>query len=192
MRLKTSLLPILLLSISTLFIQGCSKEKEQQEVQTTKTTQHTNEYTLQTLHNTQLILEKKEDGFILKNKPHAILLIDVFATWCPPCQASASHLSSLQKKYKDAIKIIGVSIEDGIPVENLQTFQKQHHANYTLVHTSDTRKLINDIAQKLHIGNNFGIPLLAIYKDGKLLHYYQGMIEEEFIESDIKQALGKQ
>jgi hypothetical protein len=32
---------------------------------------------------------------------------------------------------------------------------------------------------------------MAMYKDSKLINHFVGMVEEEFIESDIKQALGK-
>jgi len=189
--LKTSLLSFLLLS--TFFIQGCSKQKEQEQTAThkAKTTLSTNAYTFTTLKNTKIVLQKTKNGFALKDAPSKILLLDIFATWCPPCQASASHLASLQKKYKNEIKVIGVSIEDGIAQNTLQEFQKQHHANYTLVNSSNSRHLINDIAHQLNIKNNFGIPLLAIYKDGKLIHFYQGMVEEEFLNNDIKQALGK-
>ena len=31
---------------------------------------------------------------------------------------------------------------------------------------------------------------MAMYLDGKLINHYVGAIEEEFIESDIKRALG--
>ena len=189
MLLKHSLLPFLV--FSTLFVQGCSKTKEHTQEQTTKQQHNPNEYVFQTLENTQLILKKENGGFALKKNPNTILLIDIFATWCPPCQASASHLSALQKKYKNDIKVIGVSIEDGIATKNLKAFKQQHNANYTLVHSQENRRLINDIAKELHMGQNFGIPLLAIYKNGKLLHFYQGIVEEEFIESDIKQALEK-
>jgi thiol-disulfide isomerase/thioredoxin len=190
--LKTSLISVLVLG--TLFIQGCSKGKEEQHITTVAKTQpkkNPNEFTLQTLTNEPLTIEKAENGFLLKGEPETILLLDVFATWCPPCQASAAHLSSLQKKYKKKIKIVGVSIEDGVPRSALEEFQTQHNADYTLVDSPENRRLINTMAEQLKLGHNFGIPLLAIYKNGKLVRFYQGMVEEEFIESDIKQALGK-
>jgi hypothetical protein len=33
--------------------------------------------------------------------------------------------------------------------------------------------------------------MMVMYKDAKIVNYYLGATEEEFIESDIKQALGK-
>jgi len=187
--LKISLLSLLLLS--SILFQGCSKEKkEQKAVQKANALLSTNEIVLTSLDKKQYILQKTQEGFILKKPQSKILILDLFATWCPPCQAEAPHLASLQKKYKDSITIIGVTIEDFISDEKLQTFKKEHKADYTLVNSSQNRRLIDALAKKLHLSNNFGIPLVAIFKDGKLVQYYQGATEEEFIESDIKRALG--
>ncbi len=184
--IKHTLLSLALMS--TLLFQGCSDSDEKQEKQTLKQEQG---FILQTSDNTQLTLKKTAHGFLLKEQPNKLLLLDIFATWCPPCQASASHLSALEKKFGDAIKIVGISIEAGLPHEQLINFANQNHATYTLSTAQQTRKLLDTIAQELHLGNSFGIPLLAIYKDGKLVKFYQGAIEEEFLQSDIKNILGK-
>ena len=183
--LKTTLLSSLL-AFSFLF-QGCSSDKKNEDANALLAK---NEIVLTATTNKQYVLKKVNDGFTLENSHAKILILDIFATWCPPCQAGASHLTSLQKKYKNEIKVIGVSIEDNIPNTKLEAFKTKYSANYTLVNSSENRRLVDDIAKKLKIGNNFGIPLLVLYKDGKLLKYYQGAVEEEFIESDIKRALG--
>jgi thioredoxin-like negative regulator of GroEL len=96
----------------------------------------------------------------------------------------------ITKKYKDSLVVIGISVENGIQNSKLEDFRKEHNANYTLVNSNENGRLIDALAQKLKVGSNFGIPLMAMYKDGKLVNYYQGATEEEFIESDIKKALG--
>jgi thiol-disulfide isomerase/thioredoxin len=174
-----------LLAFSMLF-QACSSNNDKDA----NALLATNETVLTSTNNKQYVLEKENGGFKLSNSKAKILIIDIFATWCPPCQAEASHLTSLQKKYQKDVKIIGVSIEENIPNSKLETFKKEHSADYTLVNSSANRPLIDTIAQNLKLGNNFGIPLMVMYKDGKLFKYYQGATEEEFIESDIKRALG--
>jgi len=181
-----------LIAFSLLF-SACSSQKKEESngaVEKTNSLIAKNEIVLTSTDNKEYVLKKSGNGFQLENSKAKILILDVFATWCPPCQAEAPHLSSLQKKYKNDIKIIGISIEDNIPNSKLEAFKQSHNAKYTLVNSPENRRIVNELAKELKLGNNFGIPLLAIYKDGKLIHYYQGAVEEEFIESDIKRALG--
>ncbi|SFV65813.1 putative lipoprotein thioredoxin [hydrothermal vent metagenome] len=179
-----------LLAIS-LLVQGCSSEEKSKKTDViTDTHVANNKIILTSTDNKQFVLKKTDEGYILENSKAQILILDIFATWCPPCQAEASHLASLQKKYKDHIKVIGVTVEENIPNNKLVTFRNKHNANYTLVNSTENTRLINEIAKKLQLGKNFGIPLLVLYKNGKVLKYYQGAVEEEFIDSDIKRALG--
>lgn len=52
---------------------------------------------------------KPVDLAALKGKQ--IVVVEFWATWCPPCRASIPHLTQLQKKFKDVV-IVGVSDED--------------------------------------------------------------------------------
>ena len=177
----------------SLLLSSCSSQKKEEnnsKVEKTNTQVAKNKIVLTSIDNKKYVLQKTTNGFQLENSKAKILILDVFATWCPPCRAEVPHLSSLQKKYNDDIKIIGVTIEDNIPNTKLENFKKTNNAEFTLVNSPANRELINELATKLQLGNNFGIPLLVIYKDGKLVQFYQGAVEEEFIESDIKRALG--
>ncbi|MEN8302445.1 MAG: TlpA disulfide reductase family protein [Campylobacterota bacterium] len=182
--LKTLILPTLL--TITLFFQACSSDSDQNANDMVSS----NEYILTAINNTQYIAKKGPDGFSVENTQGKVIIFDIFATWCPPCKAAASHLSSLQAKYKDKLVIIGVTIEDDILNEKLQEFREMYDAQYTLVNSKDNRRLVDDIADSLKVGERFPIPLMAMYLDGKFITHYVGAIEEEFIESDIKRALG--
>ena len=185
---KTSLLSVLL--AFSLLLSACSKEETHQDAENANAVLSTNEFILTTLDKTQLAVTKTDSGFKLKNAENKVIIFDIFATWCPPCRAEASHLASLQKKYKDSLVVIGLSVKNNIANAKLEAFKKEYHADYTLVNSNENGRLIDALAKKLNVGSNFGIPLLAMYKDGKLINFYQGATEEEFIESDIKQALG--
>lgn len=184
--LKKSLLSLIVLS--SLMFQGCFEDKKVEEANSMVST---NEYILTSTDSKQYIIKKESEGFVLEGAKGKVIVIDIFATWCPPCKAAASHLSSLQEKYVDDLVILGVSVEDGITNEKLQEFAKQHDARYALINSLTNRRLINDVATSLKVGERFPIPLMAMYKDGKLVNHYLGAIEEEFVESDIKKALGK-
>jgi thiol-disulfide isomerase/thioredoxin len=147
-------------------------------------------FELTSIQGKKYIINKKNDGFILEGAKDKVIILDIFATWCPPCRAEASHLASLQKKYKDNLVIIGITIEKGIPNDKLETFQHEYDADYVLVNSQENAELVSAVTKSLNMSENFGIPLMVMYKDAKLVQYYQGATEEEFIESDIKKAAG--
>ena len=182
---KKSLLPALLTTI--LLFQGCSSEKSGDA----NSMISTNEYLLTGLNNQQYVVKKQAGDFLLENAKGKVVIFDIFATWCPPCRAAATHLSSLQEKYKDDVIIIGLSIEDNITNEKLQDFRKEYGADYILVNSSQNRILADKIVNELNLGERYPIPIMALYMDGKYINHYIGSIQEEFIESDIKKALGK-
>lgn len=39
-----------------------------------------------------------------------VYVIEFWATWCVPCKESIPHLTELQKKYGEKVRILGVSI----------------------------------------------------------------------------------
>jgi thiol-disulfide isomerase/thioredoxin len=173
-----------LISLSVLF-QACSDSEDPNELLTT------HQYTLSDLTSTQHTVTKGLEGFSLQGAEGKVILFDIFATWCPPCQDGATHLTSLQEKYKDQLVVVGVTIEDTVTNEKLLEFREKYNAHYTLTNSKENRRLVDAIASHLELGERFPIPVLAMYKDGALINYYIGAVQEEFIESDIKQALGK-
>jgi thiol-disulfide isomerase/thioredoxin len=182
----------------SLLLSACSKNEEHssssesaESVEEANSMLSTNEFILTDLNKKQYIVKKGSEGFTLDGAEGKVVIFDIFATWCPPCQAEASHLSSLQKKHKDSLVVIGITVEQNVENEKLQTFKEKFDAHYPVVNSNENSRIIDAITTKLNIGRNFGIPLMVMYKDGKLINHYQGAVEEEFLESDIKQALGK-
>lgn len=190
--LKKSILPIAL--AITLLSQGCdgeNKNKQEETKKQVKVVKQENADKLTTLDNQNFTILQEKDGFRLKEANGKIVIYDIFATWCPPCKASAAHLSSLQEKYKDDLIIIGISVEDSISDQKLLEFKNQNNAQYALVNSNNNRQVADKIVYSLGLGERYPIPMLAMYKDGKLLNHFVGMTQEELIESDIKLALGK-
>jgi thiol-disulfide isomerase/thioredoxin len=53
-----------------------------------------------------------------------VYLIDFWATWCVPCKEGFPHLTELQKKYGDKVRVVGVSVWEPRP-EDVEPFVKE-------------------------------------------------------------------
>ena len=57
-------------------------------------------------------------------------------------------------------------------IQHVRPFTYNYKINYTLVNSKQNKRLIKAIASSLEVGSRFPIPLMAIYKDGKLVKFY--------------------
>ena len=85
------------------------------------------------------------------------------------------------------MKFIGVSIEEGKDNAFYQRFADDIGVKYTLVNSADNQKLSRAMAGAAGVGQDFPIPLMIVYKNGRYVKYYSGLVPEEMIESDLKQ-----
>src|SRR4029079_10972301 len=63
-----------------------------------------------------------------------VVLVNFWATWCPPCRAEIPDLIKLQNKYRDKLVVLGIS-EDEIPVDEVKAFAREQKINYPVAMT---------------------------------------------------------
>lgn len=62
-----------------------------------------------------------------------VVVVDFWATWCPPCRAEIPGYTELQKKYADdGLVIVGISLDQAGP-EVVKSFAEKFGINYPLV-----------------------------------------------------------
>jgi thiol-disulfide isomerase/thioredoxin len=64
-----------------------------------------------------------------------VVIVNFWATWCPPCRAEIPDLVALQNKYRDHLVIIGISDDDD-PPEAVKKWAAEHKMNYPIVMNS--------------------------------------------------------
>lgn len=65
-----------------------------------------------------------------------VVLLDFFATWCPPCNASAPFIQQMHEKYKDAgLVVLGIDIKED--AEAVEAFKLEHGLTYEDLLDSD-------------------------------------------------------
>src|ERR1700674_2974948 len=61
-----------------------------------------------------------------------VVLVNFWATWCPPCREEIPELLELKKEYKDQLEIVGISEDDDPPASVLK-FARQKGMTYPIV-----------------------------------------------------------
>lgn len=105
-----------------------------------------------------------------------VIILDFWATWCPPCKAEIPGFVALHKKYGDKFIMIGAAIDDPNKVKN---FVKNNNVDYPVC--------IADQSTANSYGGIRGIPTtFVIDKEGFISRQYVGFRPEELFEQDIK------
>lgn len=61
-----------------------------------------------------------------------VILLDFWATWCPPCKESIPHLETLYRRYKDkGFVVIGISFDEDI--ETVKRFKDKYNMTYPIL-----------------------------------------------------------
>jgi peroxiredoxin len=111
-----------------------------------------------------------------------VVILDFWATWCPPCRKEIPGFVELQEAYKDkGLVVIGVSLdEEGAAV--VKPFMTEYKVNYPMV--------IGDGKTVEAYGGISGIPTTFIIdKEGKIKSVHVGYRPKETFEAEIKALL---
>ncbi len=182
---------ISLLTVALLFTACEKKEKISSDVDTKTEKQGEQKTTKNILNLTDTAgktytLQATENGIKFKGLENQIVLLDFFATWCPPCRAEIPHLVNLQNKYAGKIQILSVLMEEDKDNQDVISFAKEYALNFPILNSKENFLL----SQAL--GGIRSLPTLVMYdKSGNYFQHYVGAAPEEMIEADIKKALAK-
>ena len=114
-----------------------------------------------------------------KNK---VLIIDFFATWCPPCIMEIPHLVKIKEEFGESgFEIIGISVDNN-PKEVLPNFIKEKNINYPIVLVST--QTVSDFGGIKYLPTTF-----IVGRDGKITKKFVGYTEPEEFEKIIKTLL---
>ena len=73
------------------------------------------------------------------------VLLNFFATWCPPCKAEIPHLNNLKKKYNGEFEVVAVLVENDKSNEQMKQFINEFSVNYPIVNSKENMKLIGAV-----------------------------------------------
>ena len=71
-------------------------------------------------------------------KDHQAVLINIWATWCPPCEREFPYLNEVYEKYADSVAFIALSCESQDSMEKIETFRESHGVAFPMGSDTDT------------------------------------------------------
>lgn len=159
---------LVVLVVAAALLIGCTRRDASDAASSTKAS----DFTLQDLNGKKVSLSD------FKGKP---VLLEFWATWCPPCRESIPGIEKLYKSYGTrGLVVLAVSLDQG-GWDAVKAFASEQGITYTVLKGDE------DVASKYQVRT---IPMLLIMdKDGKIVKRYLGVGDDEELEKDIKAVL---
>lgn len=111
-----------------------------------------------------------------------VVLINFWATWCPPCRMEIPQLIELADRYKDRLLVIGISMDDS-PPEEVKLFAKEAGINYPIVMAG--REMISEF------GGVPGLPTSYILNsDSRVVQKHVGLYAPVVYDNEVRALLG--
>jgi peroxiredoxin len=112
-----------------------------------------------------------------------VILLNFWATWCPPCKAELPGIIELYDQYKDkGLVILGVSGDDD--AETLRAFADEWKIKYPMIVGRDETALFDAY------GPIYGYPIsVLVGRDGAVCGRHIGPATKEEFEREIKALL---
>lgn len=113
------------------------------------------------------------------------VIIDIFATWCPPCIESIPNLKDIKEKYKDSLEIVSVLFQDDKSVDEMNQFIEEYKLNYPITMGDENQRLANELGVSR-------VPEMFLFsKSGKFVHRFVGKVSKEELEKYLQIAMEK-
>ena len=110
------------------------------------------------------------------------VLLNFWATWCPPCKIEMPWFVELQKQYgKDGLVVLGVAMDDTEPAK-IAEFAHDMGVNYQVLLGTD--KVSDDYGDVQYLPTTFYID-----RNGVIVDKAAGLFSRADVENDVKKIL---
>ncbi|WP_171032812.1 TlpA disulfide reductase family protein [Fodinibius saliphilus] len=185
---RISFSTMVILAVGLLLV-GCNNGKEKKKSTPKEPLEQLDPYSA-TLYPAQAEAEANDfkvtlingDSFQLSNHRGKVIMLNIWATWCAPCEEETPDFVDLYNKYKEkGLLVLGVSIdEQGESV--VKPFMDKYDVNYPMV--------IDDGTIMDKYGPTMGVPTTYIIgPKGNLQYFAVGALTKKELEPRLQKLL---
>ncbi len=110
-----------------------------------------------------------------------IVIIDFWATWCPPCRKGIPDLINIQNEFKNDLIVIGVCTDKN-GKEDLPEFIRSQGINYPIAFSTDE-------VENAYGGISAVPTTFIIDRHGTIIESHVGLVEKNALSNTIKSLL---
>jgi peroxiredoxin len=119
----------------------------------------------------------------LKSFRGKVVLLNFWASWCPPCKVEAPQFNLIQRQYaRRGVAVVGVDSQDF--ASDARTWAHDLHVSYTLVHDSS-----NDVTNRWGVTSGFPVTFV-INREGSVQKMFVTQVTGEMLQRAIRPLLG--
>jgi len=112
-----------------------------------------------------------------------VVLVNFWATWCPPCRAEIPDLVKLQEKYRDKLVVLGISEDEDASPQEVKAFGAEQKMNYPIV-------MLTPELSKIFKGVSALPTTFVIDPEGKIRQRHVGMLRPETTDLETRYLSG--
>jgi peroxiredoxin len=114
-----------------------------------------------------------------------VILLDFWATWCPPCRKEIPGFIELYNTYKSrGLVVIGVSMDDAEDISDVKHFADQIKMNYPILLGAGREDDLKPAFGELPLPTSF-----VIARDGRICARHDGLTAKDQVEREITALL---
>ena len=112
-----------------------------------------------------------------------VVLVNYWATWCPPCRRETPGLVRLANEYRGrGVEVVGITLDEDLTA--VREFVAKYQIAYPILLPSDASNLAMMIES---------IPVTLLYdRQGRVAKRYVGAVSETILKQDVDQLLTEQ
>jgi thiol-disulfide isomerase/thioredoxin len=112
-----------------------------------------------------------------------VVIVNFWATWCPPCREEIPELVDLQARYKDQLQIVAVSVDEDLPASAIKRFAEKFEMNFPVVLASPA--LVREYEGASALPTNF-----VINREGRVVQKHVGVFPEQLYDLEVRSLAG--